>query len=149
MSSKYFFFGQEMVPQFKGIENWDHEISFPRPWIWFSISYAKPSTVINGTIEVLTFPLCSWSLFLFIEIIDSGAKPEWERQTIHLFLHLQCHVLDRENFCSTSNRSNSTAKSRPTPNFLSGKNNDFQDVLPPPAICVLVEADPGVQASRL
>ena len=72
--------------------------------------------------------------FLFSEIIDSGAKLEWERQTIHLFLHLQCHVLDRENFCSTSNRSNSTAKSRPTPNFLSGKNNDFQDVLPPPAI---------------
>ena len=57
--------------EFKGIENWDHEISFPRPWIWFSISYAKPTSVINGIKGLDLLPLCSCLItFFFSEIID-------------------------------------------------------------------------------
>ena len=96
--------------------------------------------VINGAIGVLTsHPLahvwCTWSSLFF-----PSFKIDWvdffgtDKHNSPYFCILQCHVLDRKNFCSTSySSSNSTAKSRPTPNFLSGKNNDFQDVLPPPS----------------
>ena len=120
-------------------ENWDHEISFPRPWIWFSISYAKAASDKWSDWGLDLPPPCSCMVHLIITIFSFiqnwlGRFFGTDKHNSPYFCILQCHVLDRENFCSTSySSSNSTAKSRPTPNFLSGKNNDFQDVLPPPS----------------
>ena len=146
MSSKKIFFGQGMNfwlcfnSRVYTPENWDHEISFPRPWIWFSISYAKAASDKWSDWGLDLPPPCSCMVCTWSSLFFPSFKIDWvdffgtDKHNSPYFCILQCHVLDRKNFCSTSySSSNSTAKSRPTPNFLSGKNNDFQDVLPPPS----------------
>ena len=145
---KRFFFGQEMVPQFKGIENRDHEISFPRPWIWFSISYAKPTYYSDKWDDwgLDLPPLLMITFFCSVKLLILGRNlNEKDRQFTYFCIYSVMSLIGKT---SVRHLTGAIAPQSLVPPLISsvGKIMIFKTFFPLlPFVC----ADPGVQASRL